>query len=167
MEDQRSLTSATNGASSHGPTSPEGKARSARNAEKHGMYSSAIVLHDEPHEEFALLRDSYYLRFQPADPTESDLVDQMVAATWRQRRLAAVESAAFDHAMDAQRAGLDATYKNLDPETRTWLALKKLDADSNALTQSQRFQSAQIRQYDRAFRNQKSLQSDRKMKERT
>ena len=162
MVDQRSLTSATNGAQSIGPTSPEGKARSGRNAEKHGMYSSAIVLQNESHEDFAILRDSYYQRFRPADQPETDLVDQMVAATWRQRRLGAIESAAYDHAMDAQRAGLDATYPDLDSATRNFFALKKLDADSAALNSCQRFQAAQIRQYDRAFRNLRFLQSEKK-----
>ena len=162
MVDQRSLTSATNGAQSIGPTSPEGKARSGRNAEKHGMYSSAIVLQNESHEDFAILRDRYYLRFHPADQPESDLVDQMVAATWRHRRLAAIESAGIDHAMDAQRAGLDATYQDLDPATRTFFAYDKLDVDSGALNSCQRFQAAQIRQYDRAFRNLRFLQSEKK-----
>ena len=86
MEDRRSLTSAINGAQSHGPTSPEGKARSARNAEKHGMYSSAVVLSHESQEEFALLQERYYQRFHPASQPEADLVDQMIAATWRLRR---------------------------------------------------------------------------------
>jgi hypothetical protein len=59
MRNLRSRTSAINGARSKGPTSLEGKARSARNAEKHGMYSGAVVLHHESKEEFARLRDSY------------------------------------------------------------------------------------------------------------
>ncbi len=111
---------------------------------------------------FAILSDSYYQRFQPADQPETDLVDQMVAATWRRRRLAAIESAAIDHAMDAQRAGLDATYQDLDPATRTYFAFDKLDVDSGALNSCQRFQAAQIRQYDRAFRNLRFLQGEKK-----
>jgi hypothetical protein len=157
--DQRSLTSAINGAKSNGPTSPEGKARSARNAEKHGIYSSAVLLHHESKEEFNLLQERYYQRFHPATQPEADLVDQMIAATWRLRRITAVESAAIDHAMESQRATLDATYKVLDPETRTHLAFEKLHLDSGAMAAYQRFQAAQIRQYDRAFRNLRTLQA--------
>jgi hypothetical protein len=40
---------------STGPTSPEGKARLARNAEKHGMYTNAVLLHYESAEDFAAL----------------------------------------------------------------------------------------------------------------
>ncbi len=122
MEDLRSRTSAANGAQSNGPTSPEGKARSARNAENHGMYSSAVLLHHESKEAFALLQERYYQRFLPSNQPEVDLVDQMIAATWRLRRISAVESAAVDHAIDAQRVDLDAIYKALEPETRTHFA---------------------------------------------
>ena len=166
MEDLRSITSAINGAKSQGPTSPEGKARSARNAEKHGIYSNAIVLSHESGQDFATLRDRYYERFLPANQPESDLVDQMITATWRLRRIAAVESAAIDHAIDAQRAELDATYDELDSETRTHFAFEKLTLDSTVMPVYQRFQSAQIRMYDRAFRNLRLLQEE-KITERT
>jgi len=153
MEDLRSLTSATNGALSQGPTSPEGKARSARNAEKHGMYSNAVLLHHECPEAFAAHRDGYYQRFQPASGPETDLVDQMIAASWRLRRIAALETAAIDHTIDGQRTELAATYEALDPETRTHLAIEKSAVDSEMLVTYHRFQSSLQRLYDRAHRN--------------
>ena len=162
MEDLRSRTSAANGAQSNGPTSPEGQARSARNAEKHGMYSSAVLLHHESTEEFAIHQERYYQRFLPMNQPEVDLVDQMIAAIWRLRRIAAVESAAVDHAIDAQRVDLDAIYKALEQETRTHFALEKLHLDSGAMATYQRFQAAQLRQYDRAFRNLQTLQKTKK-----
>ena len=61
--------------------------------------------------------------------------------------------------MDAQRGTLDATYKSLAPETRTHFAFEKLHLDSGAMAAYQRFQAAQIRQYDRAFRNLRTLQA--------
>ena len=138
---------------STGPTSPEGKARSARNAEKHGMYGNAVLLHHESAEEFAALRDDYYCQFLPVTRVESDLVDRMIAATWRLRRLSALESAAMDHKMDAQRNDLDATYSNLDLETRAHFAFEELAAEGVTLATYARFQSAQLRQYDRALRS--------------
>lgn len=161
MEDLRSVTSANNGTKSQGPTSPEGKARSARNAEKHGIYANAVLLNHESQEAFAALREHYYQRFLPVTQPEADLVDQLIAATWRLRRIAAVESAAIDHAMDAQRAELDATYSNLDPETRTHFAIEKLYLDSGTMQAYHRFQNAQTRQYDRALRNLRFLQATR------
>ena len=122
------------------------------------MYSNAVLLHFESAEAFEELRQRYYLKFTPASQPETDLVDQMIASTWRYRRLAALESAAVDHAMDAQRATLDATYLDLDCETRAHFAFDKLSVDSSTFATYSRFQSAQIRQYDRAFRNLRLLQ---------
>jgi hypothetical protein len=131
------------------------------------MYTNAVVLHHESEEDFAALRDRYYERFRPTCEPESDLVDQMIAATWRLRRISAVETAAIDHAMDAQRTDLDTTYKSLDPETRTHFAFQKLHKESDAVTAYQRFQAAQIRQYDRAYRNLRSLQAQTSQSEPT
>ena len=153
-DDLRSDSSALNGAGqSTGPTSLEGKARSARNAERHCMYSSAVLLHQESAEEFAALRDDYYRQFLPVTRAESDLVDRMIAATWRLRRLIALESAAMDHKMDAQRIDLDATYSDLNPETRAHFAFEELVREGVTLATYARFQSAQLRQYDRALRS--------------
>ena len=157
MEDQRSLTSAINGAQSAGPVTPEGKTRSSRNSEKHGMYSNAVLLAHECAEAFATHRDGYYQRFLPATPPEKDLVDQMISATWRLRRLTAVESAALDQAIDAERVNIDATYDDLDAETRTHFAFLKLTRDSAVLATYQRFQSTLLRQYDRALGNLQTL----------
>ena len=125
------------------------------------MYSSAVLLHFESAEAFEELRQRYYLKFAPGSQPEFDLVDQMIASTWRLRRLGAMESAAMDHAMDAQRATLDATYQDLDLETRAHFAFDKLSVDSSTFATYTRFQSAQNRQYDRAHRNLRLLQSNK------
>jgi hypothetical protein len=138
---------------STGPTSPEGKARSARNAEKHGMYTNAVLLHYESAEDFAALCEDYYRQFSPNNRAESDLVDRMIAATWRLRRLSALESAALDHTIDAQRAGIDAAYQGLDPETRAHFAFDHLATEGVTMHTYGRFQAAQLRHYDHALRN--------------
>ena len=156
--DGRALTSAANGAKSQGPVTPEGKLRSSRNAQKHGMHSNAIVLHHESAEAYEELRQKYFRDFTPTNQSQSDLVDQMTAAIWRLRRLAALESAAMDHAVEAQRAQVDATYIDLDCETRAHLAFDKLATSSSTLVTYNRFQASQVRIYDRALRNLRFLQ---------
>jgi hypothetical protein len=158
--DGRSLTSALNGAQSRGPVTPEGKARSSRNNQKHGMHSRAIVLHFESVEAYEALRQQYRADFSPATQSQADLVDEMVAARWRLRRLASMETAALDHAVDAQRAQIDATYTDLDAETRAHLAFDKANTSSPTLNTYTRFQAAQLRAYDRALRNLRLLQQN-------
>jgi hypothetical protein len=157
--DGRSLTSALNGTQSRGPVTPEGKARSSRNGQKHGMYSSAVVLHFESVEAYEALRQTYHSEFSPANQSQADLVDEMVAAKWRLRRLSSMETAALDHAVDAQRAQIDATYADLDAETRAHLAFDKINTSSSTMNTYNRFQASQIRAYDRALRNLRLLQS--------
>jgi hypothetical protein len=82
---------------STGPKTPEGKFRSSKNAEKHGIYSKEIVIDGESQEEWnAFLRDTvrYY---NPCGPNETSLAEQIADLTWRQRRVARYESAASSH----------------------------------------------------------------------
>ena len=55
----------TNAKHSPGPKSTNGKARSSRNALKHGLVSSEIVIWDEDADQFELLRAGLGADFQP------------------------------------------------------------------------------------------------------
>lgn len=76
-----------NGSHSRGPVTSEGKQRVSQNAVKFGFYSAQIVLAGENREAFNQHAASYYEKFQPADYFEAELVDIMIAARWRQRRM--------------------------------------------------------------------------------
>jgi hypothetical protein len=93
-----------NGAKSKGPTTPEGKARSAAARTTHAAYAvNAIVLPHEDRASYDELRHHYLLRFDPVDQIEIDLVDQYVAAEWRLRRNAMVTTGLIWHEMELQR----------------------------------------------------------------
>src|SRR3981081_2605014 len=96
--------SRANGAKSRGPVTPEGRARSSQNAIRHGFNAQTLVLGNESPDEFEKLLLSYIARWQPADAVEMDLVEEMVAAKWRQRRMWGVETAAYDLRMEQQEA---------------------------------------------------------------
>ena len=87
-------TARRNGALSRGPVTPEGRARSARNASRHGICARTLVPAD-PGEAAALaeLRAAFLARWQPMDAAEAHLVEELVFAAWRQVRLRAVEDA--------------------------------------------------------------------------
>jgi hypothetical protein len=92
----QSETSRANGALSHGPVTPEGKAASSRNATRHGFRAKSVVIAGEDAEDCRQLRISYLARYRPADDVELWFVRQMVAAQWRQLRAEALEVAAFN-----------------------------------------------------------------------
>jgi hypothetical protein len=99
--EKRILASRANGALSRGPKTPEGKARSARNAMRHGLLAKQVVLRNESSEGFQTLFDAYTERFGPLDDVEIGLIEEMVAAYWRMHRALAIEM----HMLDSDMAG--------------------------------------------------------------
>ena len=83
-----------NGALSQGPITEAGKARSARNATRHGICaSSAAPVDPEDAAALAALRAAMLARHQPLDEAEAHWVEELVFVAWRQRRLRVLEDA--------------------------------------------------------------------------
>ena len=80
-----------NAQKSVGPRTDAGKAISAANALKSGIYSTREVLPDEDPAELEALSREYHDHFQPATPEERDLVDDLVSYTWLKRRYRRIE----------------------------------------------------------------------------
>ena len=82
-----------NGARSRGPRTPEGKARSARNALKHGLTAQAFAL--APGEDgaaFQELLDRLVARYRPQDEIMAHLVQRLASVMWRQQRADRLEA---------------------------------------------------------------------------
>ena len=89
----QSEASRQNGARSHGPATPEGKARSALNGTRHGLRGSTFaLLPDEDPAAWAALLDGYLARFRPADAAELACVERLAACDWREARLLRLET---------------------------------------------------------------------------
>jgi hypothetical protein len=84
-----------NALKSTGPKTPEGKNAVRLNALRHGLRSKEILLPGE--DEQALRELDEYLRaeLQPVGELENLLIDRVVAAYWRLRRLGRVEAGIF------------------------------------------------------------------------
>ena len=82
-----------NARKSKGPCTPEGKKRVSRNAVTHGLFCNDTVLPGEDAELFEQLRHAMLLELRPQDVVELMIVDRIVLAQWKLRRLNAVESA--------------------------------------------------------------------------
>jgi hypothetical protein len=85
-----------NARKSTGPTTGPGKSRSARNATTLGIFSKAVLMDGESAREFARFRAAYLNRLAPRDALELDIVDRLVNATWRLRRLHQAETEHLD-----------------------------------------------------------------------
>src|SRR5215472_8889010 len=86
-----------NGSLSNGPTTPEGKAASSKNAIKHGLLSREILLPKEDADAFAEFSQRLWAALDPNGELESLLVDRIIALGWRLRRLCYIEAGIFEH----------------------------------------------------------------------
>lgn len=81
-----------NAQGSTGPRTDRGKAIVARNALRHGLTAQRILLPDETQDELARLVDQLRLHYQPVGAAEVLLVERIIAATWRLRRVYRIEA---------------------------------------------------------------------------
>src|SRR5688572_11929983 len=103
--DKQNEASRTNGAKSQGPITPEGKAKSSQNAERHNLCAAGhiVLLTNENPDEFRQLIDDFIVRFQPVDGVELDLVYKLIAASWRDKRITGMETALIELEMLRQQ----------------------------------------------------------------
>ena len=84
-----------NARKSSGPKTPEGKAVARMNATKHGLLSQQVLLPGEDEAALEDLGERLRAELQPVGELEDLLVDRIVAAYWRLRRLGRIEAGIF------------------------------------------------------------------------
>ena len=150
-----------NGALAAGTKSPEGIKQSSMNALAHGLTSKSLVLTNESKPAYDRLRLEYVNRFQPQDGVEMDLVDDMVGARWRLRRIAIMQTAALDLQMDRDEAEIKKGFKQIDQPTLLVIAFGKLADEGHSLQLLMRYETTYSRMYDRAMKALHHLQTER------
>jgi hypothetical protein len=92
----RAEASRINGAKSRGPKTPEGKARSAQNALKHGLRAQKhLVLPGESPAAFEALETALLEELAPEGALQTVLARRVVAAAWRLERAEHLEAGLF------------------------------------------------------------------------
>ena len=97
---KRTIASRANGAKSQGPTSAAGKRRSSANSARHGLLAKSVVLSNESESVFGQFFDEHLQKLNPADGVEYAVVEEIVTAAWRLRRLWNVETTLFNKAIE-------------------------------------------------------------------
>jgi hypothetical protein len=96
----RAEASRKNGAKSKGPTSAEGKARSAQNALKHGLRAQKfVVVGDESAEAFAAFEAALVADLAPEGALQALLAGRIARAAWRLQRAERIEAELFARQM--------------------------------------------------------------------
>jgi hypothetical protein len=127
---------------STGPRTPEGKARVAQNAVRHGLTAKHLIVRPDEQEEFADVHQSLLDELQPHGALEHITFQELLHAAWNLRRFRRLEAERFN--------GGD------DPLT---------DPDFDAfLDRLGRYQARTQRAYYRALRELRTLQTERALR---
>lgn len=115
---RKAQTNRLNALRSTGPKTPHGKDASSKNALKHGILSQEVLLPGEDKAVFLTLGESLWNELAPVGDLESLIVDRIISAAWRLRRLSHVETGMFAWELYnelAEQAQLEAHALERDP----------------------------------------------------
>ena len=115
--ERKRLSNLANARKSTGPKTPEGMAKSAQNARKHGILANEVVVKGgdgaENAGDFAQLVANLHAQLQPRDAVEHVLVDRVAACYWRLRRAQRYEVGAVREGLDSCKTPLDEPGPNM------------------------------------------------------
>src|ERR1700733_11913343 len=92
----RAAINRANSQHSTGPRTDSGKQRSSLNALRHGLTAASAVLPCEDEAAFEAHRRRFFDEYQPATPTETQLVQELVDTAWRLNRIPSLEAALLE-----------------------------------------------------------------------
>ena len=160
ISDARRAAARANGAKSHGPVTPEGKAKSALNAVTHGLTAGTVVLTTENREKYEALLASYRDEYDPQGQTENDLVDELAAAKWLHGRALSMITSLLDVTMDRMDQEIKEEFEKIDNGIRTALAFAKQADQGATLALLHRYAARHTRDYHRALDKLRQIQSE-------
>ena len=124
----RILANRENALQSTGPRTEAGKLQSRRNALRHGMASTGVVLLPEDEARLAERRESRVAVLRPSDEVEAFLVERAVVHSVKLERASAVESAAALESVERADRECEAEVlgrlESAESEVRQWARLQ-------------------------------------------
>ena len=96
ISDKQLAANRTNAQKSTGPRTETGKSIASKNSITHGLRSAHPVIEDEDPAEFNDFRNDMITQFAPSGPMERLLIDRIVHAAWRLRRIGTIEVEVYD-----------------------------------------------------------------------
>jgi hypothetical protein len=140
-KDDRAKTNRENAQKSTGPASGSGKQAVRFNALKFGIYSEAKLIPGEDPAQYDRLEATIKAIHQPSTPEAQELVDNLLTAEWRHRRLVRAESQVLEAALyqQSQKLAEEIEFDPEDEETRLNMAMGMAQMTANGtLTRIQR-----------------------------
>jgi hypothetical protein len=105
-----------NALQSTGPTTPEGKESSRRNALRHGLTAETVIAALEDAEDYQAFEAAVIADYDAESAVERELVLRLASVLWRLRRATSIETALFE----SVTAELDLSHRNQLHLIATW-----------------------------------------------
>ena len=148
----RAATNRANAQHSTGPRTQSGKRRSSLNALRHGLTARSAVLPTEDPVEYQQHCRGFQDEYQPATPTEAQLVKLLADTSWRLNRIPLLEADVLSRAMNP-------------PSEEAAIRFDIVDA--HRLVGNLSLHSARLsRQFQKALDQVRNIQSERRDRER-
>jgi len=160
ISEARLAANRENAQKSHGPTSPEGKAKSCLNAVKSGLTGKTLLfLTPQERGEYVLHVDSYETEFQPVGPEERALVQSIADIRWRLNQIPGLELAILATGslkFIQDNPGYDSpetdTCRELEVRRRHEKELRNLNLQENRLARRREREAAELERRQTARR---------------
>src|SRR5271166_2963447 len=148
----RAAINRSNAQHSTGPRTESGKQRSSLNALRHGLTAASALLPSEDPAAFESHRRGFFDEYQPATPTESHLVHELIDTSWRLNRIPLLEAGLLSRAANppTEQAGID--FDIVDAHR----LIANLGIQGNRLS----------RQFQKALATLRDIQAERRQRER-
>jgi hypothetical protein len=148
----RAAINRANSRHSTGPRTDSGKQRSSLNALRHGLTAASAVLPSEDQAAYDAHRCSFFDEYQPATPTEAQLIQELADTSWRLNRIPLLEAEVLARAAAPVPLDQEITFDIVDAHRLL----------ANLGIQSQRLS----RQFQKSLDTLRDLQADRAERER-
>jgi hypothetical protein len=125
------------------------------------LTANCLVLTTEDKNKFVALYREYLDEYNPQGPTQRDLVEEMVAAKWRQRRCSIIETGILNVTMDRMADKIEEEFVNLPNSIRTALAFLDQHGADGALARIARDEARRARTWHRALKLLRELQKEK------
>jgi hypothetical protein len=102
LSEQKIEANRLNALKSTGPRTPEGRAKSALNAIKHGLCAQTVIISSENSDEFRTFSKNLTTDFAPINQVERNMVKRIISLSWRLDRATKYESLVLDKILKAQ-----------------------------------------------------------------
>jgi hypothetical protein len=152
-----------NAQKSTGPKTPEGKAKSRRNALQHGLTAKTCMLADEDPNDLLDMIAELVEKFDPQDTDEDFLIQRMAKARIRYNRIMPLEASIFNLRLVVDKAPDPLIEAQGLSCQRAWAYMRDANG-GNALSKLSRYETALLREYDRSRHELEKLQKIRAAK---